>query len=388
MSRKQSFQPSNRSQPLGFSILELMASIAILTLILGAVFTLMVQSQKRFQGNTVIIQSNQAARSALEMMSQEIGQAGFNPQFTTSITSSAAVAASAVAQCIALSSIDGINPGDWVLVDTGAAYEQVQVLATSNGALSGQIKCSGGNQISGIFEQCHNNVVAPCPTGTLGSFSIASWKFSYPSGVLQGQTSNYGGSSTTLSNDHILAVFYGDTDNSGNVWYAVYSLYNPTSSGSPQSVTINSQSFNLYTLYRSVTKVTFATGVTASQAYPLVQNVLYQSTSGSNPVGPAEVSTGTGQPIFGYKFTDPITLVPSTVSVVGTIVINLSVAVNPQSLETGSAVQWYTLSSQVRPVNLWSAVTINQTGGGRYLPPLPVGLPMSFPSPLSSYYVF
>ncbi|HEV2378486.1 MAG TPA: hypothetical protein VG206_01670 [Terriglobia bacterium] len=388
MSRKQSSQPLDRSQPLGFSILELMASIAILTLIVGAVFTLMVQSQKRFQGNTVIIQSNQAARSALEMMSQEIGQAGFNPQFTGSITSSAAVAASAVAQCITLSSINGINPGDWVAVDTGAAYEQVQVLATSNGALSGQTKCSGGNQISGIFEQCHNNVAAPCPTGTLGSFLIASWKFSYPSGVLQGQTANYGGSSTTLSNDHILAVFYGDTDNSGNVWYAVYSLYNPTSSGSLQSVTINNQSFNLYTLYRSITKVTFATGATVSQAYPLVQNVLYQSTSGTNPVGPSEVSTGTGQPIFGYKFTDPITLVPSTVSVVGTVLINLSVAVNPESLETGSAIQWYTLSSQVRPVNLWSAVTINQTGGGRYLPPLPVGLPMSFPSPLSSYYVF
>jgi type II secretory pathway pseudopilin PulG len=371
----------------GFSLLELVASLAILTLVLGSVFTFMVQSQKRFQGNTVISQSNQAARAALEMMSQEIGQAGFNPQFTSAITSSVSVTASATPQCVTLSSINGINAGDWVLVDTGAAFEQVQVLATSNGALSGQAKCPGGNQISGIFEQCHNNNVAPCPTGILGSFPIASWKFPYPSGILQGQTVSYGGSNISVSNDHILAVFYGDTDNSGNVWYVVYSLYNPTSSRPLQSVTIKNQTFNLYTLYRSITKVTFATGATVTQAYPMVQNVLYQSVSGSNPVGPSEVSGGTGQPIFTYRFTDPVTLVPSTVSVVGTIVINLSVAVNPQDLETGNTVQWYTLSSQIRPINLWSAVTINQTGGGRYLPPTPQGLPMSFPSSLASYYV-
>ena len=365
-----------------------MVSVAILALVMGAVFTFMVQSQKRFQGNTVITQSNQAARAAIEMLSQEIGQAGFNPQFTTSITSSAAVAASAVAQCVTLSSINGINPGDWLSIDTGASYEQVEVLATTNGALSGQTQCSGANQISGVFEQCHNDLTAPCPTGTLGSFPVGSWKFPYPSGILQGQTVNYGGSSVSLSNDHILAVFYGDTDNSGNVWYVVYSLYNPTSSGSLQSLTINNQTFNLYTLYRSITKTTFASGATVTQAYPMVQNVLYQDITGSSPVGPSEVSGGTGQPLFTYKFTDAITLVPSTVSVVGTIVINLSVAVNPQDMETGNAVQWYTLSSQVRPVNLWSAVTINHTGGGRYLPPMPVGLPMSFPSPLSSYYVY
>ena len=370
----------------GFSILELLASVVIISLVMGAVFTFLAQSQRRFQGNTVIVKSNQGARAALEMIAQEIGQAGFNPPYASSITSSATVSASATAQCIPLSGIGTINPGDWVSVDTGAAYEQVRVVATSNGALSGYTACPGANQISAVFEQCHNNNTAPCPTGTLGPFSVASYKFPYPSGILQAQTVNYGGTNVTVSNDHILAMFYGDTDNSGNVWYVVYSLYNPTASGSPQSVTINNQTFYLYTLYRSVTRVTFATGATVSQAYPLAQNVLYQAITGANPVGPAR-SGGTGQPIFSYKFTDAVTVVPSTITVVGTIVINLSVAVNPQNPENGGAMQWYTLSSQIRPLNLWSAVTANQTGGGRYLPPTPLGLPMSFPA-LSSYYAF
>lgn len=386
MSHTKSPSISQRSQPAGFSLLELMASVVIIGIVMGGVFTFLYQAQRRFQGNTVITESNQAARAGLEVMAQEIGQAGFNPQYTSTITSSAAVTANATPQCITLSSIGGINPGDWVSVDSGVAYEQVAVLATSNSALSGHTVCGSTNQIKAVFEQCHNQNTIPCPPGgPTGAFPIASYKFPYPAGIMRGQTVSYGGSNKTISNDHMLAMFYGDTNNSGDLWYVVYSLYNPSPS-TPTSVTISGQTFYLYTLYRSVTQVTFATGATVNHAYPLVQNVLYQDINGTNPVGPSAAPSGTGQPIFTYRFTAPVTVIPSTVSVVGTIVVNLCVAVNPQALETGNAVQWYTLATQIRPVNLWSAVTVNQTGGGHFLPPTPIGLPMLFPSSLSTYY--
>jgi hypothetical protein len=315
-------------------------------------------------------------------MTQEIAEAGFNPQFTGGKTSSTSVIPKPTAQCITLNNITGINPGDWVSVDTGAYYELVRVVATTSAALSGQTTCSGANQIMGIFEQCHNSTTVPCSTST-GAFPVMSYKFSYPGGILLSQTVSYNGSNISVSNDHILAMFYGDTDNSGTVWYVVYTLYNPTSSA-PQSVSITlngtATTFYLYTLYRSVTQVTFATGATVTHAYPLVDNVLYESITGTNPVGP------TGQPIFSYPEPVQVTVIPATISVVGTVVINISVMVNPNSLETPGVTQWYTMATQMRPLNLWSSVTANQAGAGQYLPPTPQGLPMAFPSTLSSYY--
>jgi type II secretory pathway component PulJ len=365
-------------EPAAFSLIELMASILAISLVLGAVFTLLYNSQIGFQTSTVVSESNQSARGAFEIMTQEIGQAGFNPQFTSGKTSSSAITPNAKVQCITLDNITGINPGDWVGVDTGGYYELVQVVATTNAALSGQTTCGGANQISGLFEQCHNSSDTSCGNSTGVPYPVTSYKFSYPGGILLSQTVSFNGSNISVSNDHVLAMFYGDTDNSGTVWYVVYSLYNPTTA-SPQSVTINSTTYYLYTLYRSITQVTFATGATATQAYPLVNNVLYSGITGSGNTGP------TGQALFSYPDPVQVTVIPGTISVVGTVVINLNVMVNPKSLQNAGTVQWYTMASQLRPLNLWSAVTTNQTGGGQYLPPTPLGLPMAFPS-VNSYY--
>jgi len=366
----------------GFSVLELMASVLVMGIVLSGVFSLLYRAQTGFQTSRVVSQSNQSARGAFAVMTQEIGQAGYNPQFTVGRTSSTALTPNAIAQCITLNDNTGINPGDWVNVDTGAYYEQAEVVATSNAALSGQTTCGVANQIKVVFEQCHNSSYTACSNST-GAYPVTSYKFPYPGGVLLNQTVSYGGSNISLSNDHILALFYGDTNNSGSVWYVVYSLYNPTSS-TPLSVSINVNgtptTFYQYTLYRSITQVTFATGATVTHAYPLVDNVLYQSITASNPVGP------TGRPIFSYPNPVQVTVIPATISVVGTVVINLSVMVNPKSLENPGTIQWYTMASQMRPLNLWSAVTANQAGAGQYLPPTPGGLPMAFPSSLSNYY--
>ena len=68
----------------GFSLLELAASLAIISLLMTAMFTFMATAQKRQQSNSVMAGSNQTARAALEVMTQEIGQAGSNPGFQTS----------------------------------------------------------------------------------------------------------------------------------------------------------------------------------------------------------------------------------------------------------------------------------------------------------------
>lgn len=339
----------------------MLASVAIITLLMSAIFPFMAQSQKRFQGDLVVSESNQGARAALEVMTQEIGQAGFNPIFNPNKTSSSAVTASAAAQCVTLNNISQIFPSDWVAVDSGGAFELVRVLSTS--AISGS-PCTSANQIQGVFQQDHcNGPVGPTCAGVSPTwpFPVISYKTAHPNGILQG---------TGTSDDKTLE-FFGDINGDGSFKYVVYSLDAPA--GAP-TVSINGTTYTLYTLYRSITPVSFASGTKNNRASPLVQNVLYNTTSKQGP---------TGQPVFSYPVTVPLSIVPSVITVVGTVVVNLSVAVNPTNLETGGLVQWYTMATQIRPLNLVAAVAVANAGGSKFLPLLPVELPMTNPA---NYY--
>ena len=73
---------------------------------------------------------------------------------------------------------------------------------------------------------------------------------------------------------------------------------------------------------------------------------------------------------------------PNQITVVGTVVVTISVAVSPKSLQS-QLPQWFTMATQIRPLDLQAAVTVNNAGGAIYLPPMPKSLPMSFPS---NYY--
>jgi len=338
----------------GFSLIEMLVSVAIIMLLMSAVFPFLFQSQKRYQGNVVIAEANQSARAALEVITQEVGQAGFNPNFTANKTSAVSVTPNASAQCITLNNISQINPGDWISVDTGPSNEMVQVLSTSD--VSGT-PCGSSNQIQAVFQKPHAGSTTPFP--------ILSYKMPYGTGILR---------TTGTSTDQRLE-FYGDIYQDGVIRYVVYSL-SPVSPAA--SVSINGTTYTLYNLYRSVTPVTF-TNLPApvsyappanNQASPMVANVLYNAT---NQAGP------TGQAIFAYPTQVVIGVVPNQITVVGTLKVTLSVAVSPKSLETSQA-QWFTMATQIRPLNLSAAISVNNTGGAIYLPPMPKSLPMAFPS--------
>jgi type II secretory pathway pseudopilin PulG len=347
-------QICGRNFAAGFSLLELLASVAIIMLLMSAVFPFLFQSQKKYQTNQVVSEANQSARAAMEVMTQEIGQAGFNPNFTSAKTSSNTVAVSSSAQCVTLSDINEINPGDWLTVDTGPNHELVEVLSTSN--VSGT-PCSSPNQIDAVFLMSHD--------GSTTAFPVISYKMPYGSGILQ--------ASGTSSDQRL--EFFGDFNQNGVIRYVVYSLW-PASPAA--TVSINGTTYTLYDLYRSVTMVPFTnlpapstyTPAANNQASPLVTNVLYNTTNQSGP---------TGEPIFAYPNRVVIGVVPNQITVVGTVVVTLSVAVSPRSLESESP-QWFTMATQIRPLNLQAAITVNNAGGAIYLPPLPKSLPMTFPS--------
>jgi prepilin-type N-terminal cleavage/methylation domain-containing protein len=323
----------------GFSLLEMLASVVIITLLMSAVFSFMLQAQKKFQGNSVVAESNHSARAALEVMTQEIGQAGFNPNFVPNKTGNVVVNANAAGQCVTLSDIDQIHPGDWLSVDVSGNNELVKVTGTS---ATGD--CVGVSQVKGVFQVDH----------TTTPFPVISYKMPFPSGILQG---------TGTSDQHTLE-FFGDVNADGTIQYVVYSLTPTTSPATP--VSVDGATYTLCTLTRSITPVTFVSGATNSPASPLVQNVLYDLTTGQGP---------TGQPIFAYPNVVTVGIVPNQVTVVGTIVLTISVAENPMNIET-RRLSWFTMSTQVRPLNLSAALAVSRAGGFTYLPRLPAGLPM------------
>ena len=350
VSKTDAYSPPQATRACGFSLLEMLASVTIITLLMSAVFAFMFQAQKRFQGNIVISESNQAARAALEVLTQEIGQAGYNPNYSPHKTSSTSVTANADPQCVTLSNTTGINPGDWLSVDTGINNETVQVTGnTANGA------CTTANQIKAIFQMEHPTTPIP----------FLSYKFPYPTGILTGTVN-----AQSTSNDNRL-MFYGDISDDGQISYLVYSL-NPTTNPAT-TVIVGGVTYTLYNLYRSMTPVTFPAALalgTNNPASPLVQNVMYDL---ANQRGP------TGQPLFGYPSTMLVGFVPTQITVVGTIVVTISVAVNPRSLESG-IIEWYTMATQLRPLNLAAAVGVNQTGGGKFMAKAPLSLPMTNPT--------
>lgn len=334
----------------GFTMLEMLTSVAIVTMLMSAVFSFMYQAQKRFQGNQVDAEANQSVRAAMELLTQEIGQAGYNPDFYPNKTLTAAVTGTALPACVSLSpDTSEINLGDWIMVDTGAANEIVQVSTTGAGCAPNQIPV-----------RFLNNHPAGAP--------VVSYKMPYADGILR-----FPGSST----DSILE-FFGDINGDGTINNVVYSLAATTTPATvicipavaPGTPCAAGNTYTLYTLRRSITPVTFAAGAVNNPSSPLVQNVLYNTASAQGP---------TGQSIFQYPNTVTMGVVPDEVTVVGTVVVTLSVAVNPQSLET-STVTWHTMATQIRPLNLIALLAANQAGASKYISRTPAGLPMAYPA--------
>jgi prepilin-type N-terminal cleavage/methylation domain-containing protein len=351
--RKRRAKVTRNSPESGFSLLEMLASVVIITLLMSAVFSFMYQAQKRFQGNVAVSESNQSARAALEVMSQEIGQAGFNPPFKPNKTITSNVAVSPAGVCVTLNDIGGIHTGDWLSIDTGANQEDVKVTGIPTAACT-------GNQIRAVFMVAHT-----CSSGT--PCIVTSNKMPYPGGILSGTVNGV----ATTSDDRTLE-FFGDIYDKGDIYCVVYSL-NPISPAT--AVTISGTNYILYNLYRSATLVNWGTLQQQNdKATALVQNVLYNTTSQAGP---------TGKKLFDMQ-TVTLGIFPNVQTVVGTVVITLSVAVNPKRLESG-IVEWYTMATEIRPLNLTAAITVNnQPGGSPLLPKVPACLPMSYPA--SGYY--
>src|SRR5207248_6906160 len=76
-------EPMNRrgskNQQLGFTLVELLVALGLFLLIIGAAFTLLSNSQQRYQTESQVLTSFQEARLGLDQMVRDINDAGFPP---------------------------------------------------------------------------------------------------------------------------------------------------------------------------------------------------------------------------------------------------------------------------------------------------------------------
>jgi len=148
----------------GFSLIELLIASALLMVVTGTAFSLLIAFQKHYTSTAIKADMHAGVRNATELLEQEIGQAGLLSLTPTSL--SAAVTGGAAAQTVPIASIAGMFVGEKVQIDLGTAEETVAITAIA----------SSPTTITGIFENSHSAGAVVSATGV------------FPQGILSGST--------------------------------------------------------------------------------------------------------------------------------------------------------------------------------------------------------
>jgi len=214
----------------GFSLLELLTSVLILSVIMAGVISALLTSEQSFARTELSSDMYENVRSVAELMAQEVGQAGLVSLPATTLSS--AVTGSVTAQAVSVSQTASIYVGEQLLIDAGSAKEE-SVTTTA----------VGSSTITGIFQNSH---ASAAPVTVLGAFPSGI----VPPGATDGSTSN------TEPGKSVLNLF-GDINGDGTLVYIRYTCDTSSTPGSltrslttitPGANTINSAQTLLSTL--------------------------------------------------------------------------------------------------------------------------------------------
>ena len=206
----------------GFTLMELMVSIVVLIPVMAAAVSLLSTGASQHALGQSSIDANQDARTAMQIMTTEIAQAGSHADVATE--SASPIGGNSVAQSISVDSSAGFNVGDYVDVgikDAGPNdHEVVEITGVTGG---------DSPTLSGVFLRDHTTTPVPIRLSALP----------YTAGVIPPD-----GMSPSSSQDVMTLRFFGhiqgrNTDASRNdptIQYVEYS-YDPTQSLITRSMT-------------------------------------------------------------------------------------------------------------------------------------------------------
>jgi prepilin-type N-terminal cleavage/methylation domain-containing protein len=415
--------PSSRKQRTrnpgaGFSLLELLVSVAIITLLMAIVFQFLSINQQRYRSQQLLAEVTQGGRGAFEVMTQELNQAGYNPPFTSNKTVGGAAATNAGAPLASLP-ISGGSPAT-----KGIFYGTRLVIGNScpgsPPACNQEEVLVNADTSYGTMAMTTTNV----PVVILNSHSpgepVFTRNYPYPTGIIYDHRT--AGAGLGIADNKLR--FFGDIMDTGDLYYGEYRLQCPGSTvGSYIDACTGTCMEGPFVLTRFVTKLANAsTGVfqiPASKAAaldgatvsPLVANVqgtcatppgtspptawaVFTAPDETSPTGTTTVNAAVnwgatstyvepvlnpdGTPAIWFKVntygaldttTSPAT--PYFQSFVLDVRVTLTVQQSQRDPETGT-IRVQRLQTHIVPKNINNALAIAQNGGSLYLPTTPL----------------
>jgi prepilin-type N-terminal cleavage/methylation domain-containing protein len=219
-------RPDRRQLQSGFTLLEMVISLALLLILSGAILGGMATMQKNYRSNEIRTILNGQMRASMELMAQEVGQAGLPPSgmasnsvytgtgasgAVASVTNASAITANATLPTtvtIATNPPASVQLNQVVIADTGTNAEVITILGPSG---------SPTNQFSAIFQKNHAANFSLYPHGV------------YPQGITFQNAPAFPAGTSAYSNTSLIA--FGDITGTGNLTIVEYVCPTATTTG-------------------------------------------------------------------------------------------------------------------------------------------------------------
>ena len=317
----------------GFSLLELMVSIAILLVITGATFSVMSSYQKSYGTTQLKADMYMNLRGVSELMAQEIGQAGLKITPTYPQAQLTGSVAGGGFGTVPVTTSIGMAVGNQVMIDQGQPAQETTTIAAVTTGVPGSF--------SATFANAHTSGATVSIVGQ-GVYANGVLPFSPPATP----------ASTAGSTPNTLELF-GDINSNGTLQYVYYSC-----SPSAQQGPVPGK------LVRSITGLPTPGGANPPQT--LLSNLVV------NPIDPV-----TGAPVPCFRL--------GTVTVAGTTFVNtVGVTLSVRTQEVDKVTHNYLVMTKsfmnLTPRNTLGGLELSSYQLNNYLLPAPAGLPLACPA--------
>lgn len=146
----------------GASLIELLISMGLLMAVLATVLTTAVTYQHRYRGQQLVAEMNQGLRATLELLAQEIEQAGSDGLAPRRLRG--ATPGGGTLQTLTLDDTSGLFAGQRLAIDTGAQQEVIRIESFGGGTSINAVVTKAhaphspvtriGPFVSGVLETC------------------------------------------------------------------------------------------------------------------------------------------------------------------------------------------------------------------------------------------